>query len=108
MIYKNARENFNSSIDCEILINGEWSPHTQDPLNEYELSEESEWPNIKLCDQAEKTAHEQAEARAGKLAELAALDVPAHTLARAIGGDPYAIKLVAESEVLKDAIRVGM
>ena len=61
MIYKNARENFNSSIDCEILINGEWSPHTQDPLNEYELSEESEWPNIKLCDQAEKTAHEQAE-----------------------------------------------
>tara|TARA_R110000824_G_scaffold344886_1_gene531532 strand:+ start:465 stop:773 length:309 start_codon:yes stop_codon:yes gene_type:complete len=58
--------------------------------------------------QAEKDAHEQAEARVGKMAELAALDVPVHTLARAIGGDPYAIKLVAESEVLKDAIRVGM
>tara|TARA_R110002167_G_scaffold271300_3_gene477852 strand:- start:1716 stop:2048 length:333 start_codon:yes stop_codon:yes gene_type:complete len=56
--YKNAQENLSGSIDCEILLGDEWQPHTQDPLNEYELSEESEWPNIKLCDQAEKDAYE--------------------------------------------------
>tara|TARA_R110002167_G_scaffold9628_4_gene44565 strand:- start:2516 stop:2848 length:333 start_codon:yes stop_codon:yes gene_type:complete len=56
--YKNAKENKLGSIDCEILLSGEWVPHTQDPLNKYDLSEESDWPDIKPCDQAEKTAYE--------------------------------------------------
>tara|TARA_R110000851_G_scaffold128087_1_gene260297 strand:- start:47 stop:379 length:333 start_codon:yes stop_codon:yes gene_type:complete len=56
--YKNAQENLSGSIDCEILITDNWLPHTQDPLNKYELSEDSEWPDIKPCDQEEKDAYE--------------------------------------------------
>jgi len=65
MIYKNAQENIYGSIDCLILLNGEWVPTTQDPSIEYELSEElgpDDWPDIKPCDQAEKTKHEQEQA----------------------------------------------
>ena len=61
--YKNAQENLSGSIDCEILFWGEWVPHTQDPLNKYELSKDSEWQGIKPCDQAEKTAHEAKQAQ---------------------------------------------
>jgi len=57
MIYKNAQENKHGSIDCLILLNGEWLQTTQDPALQYELSEESEWPDIKPCDQAEKDAY---------------------------------------------------
>jgi len=56
--YKNAQENVSGSTDCLILLGGEWVPHTQDPAMEYELSEESDWPDVKPCDQAEKDAYE--------------------------------------------------
>ena len=62
MKYKNAQENIHGSIDCLILLGSEWVPTTQDPSLDYELSEESDWPGIKPCDQAEKDAHEQEQA----------------------------------------------
>jgi len=61
--YKNAQENVNGSIDCLILLGDEWVAHTQDPAIEYELSEESDWPDVKPCDQSEKDAHAEQQAR---------------------------------------------
>jgi hypothetical protein len=62
MIIKNKIENLNGSIDCLVLIGDEWHPHTMDDANEYELHEESEWPDVKPYPQAEKDKHEKAEA----------------------------------------------
>lgn len=59
MIIKNKTENLNGSVDCFILIGADWHPHTMDDANEYELSEESEWQDVKACPQAEKDAHEE-------------------------------------------------
>ena len=61
--YKNAQENVNGSIDCLILLGDEWVAHTQDPDMEYELSEESDWSDVKPCDQSEKDAHAEQQAR---------------------------------------------
>jgi len=58
-IYKNAQENANGSINCLIQLGYEWVAHTQDPTFEYELHEESDWPDIKPCDQSDKDAHEE-------------------------------------------------
>lgn len=65
MIYKNAQENVSGSIDCLILLAGEWVPNTQDPALEYELSEElgsDDWADIKPCPQAEKDVDEAEQA----------------------------------------------
>jgi hypothetical protein len=61
--YKNAQENKYGSIDCLILLGDDWVAHTQDPSMAYELHEESEWPEIKPCDPAEKAAHELQQAK---------------------------------------------
>lgn len=67
MIYKNAQENKHGTINCLIFFSDKWVPHTQDPLVEYELSEElgpEDWSDIKPCPQSEKDAHEAKQARA--------------------------------------------
>ena len=106
--YKNAQENTHGSIDCEILLGDEWVPHTQDPSNEYDLSEESEWQDIKPCDQEEKDAHEQAEVRTGMLAELIALDVSPRTIEDALLGDEYALTKIREANNKKAELRKGL
>jgi hypothetical protein len=61
-----------------------------------------------LVPQATKTAHEQAEARAGKLAELAALDVSPRTIEDALLGDEYALTKVREANTKKAELRKGL
>ena len=94
--YKNAQENLSGSIDCEILFGDEWVPHTQDPLNKYELSKDSEWLEVKPCDQATKDAHEQAEARAAINQE--AMDCLAAT-------DWYILRAMDSGEIVPSDIR---
>lgn len=76
-IYKNAQENADGSIDCLILLDGEWVPTTQDPAMEYGLSEELEaddWSDIKPCPQSEKDAHEQEWIKRSKLQSIEELE----------------------------------
>ena len=63
-IVKNLKENKKGNISCERLDGEIWKGFTMPPSAKYEIHEDSDWPDIKLCDQATKTAHEQAEARA--------------------------------------------
>jgi len=63
-IFKNPIENPDGSINC-IEIHPQYGEieHTQDPAFEYELSEESDWEEVKPCPQAEKDVHEARQAR---------------------------------------------
>lgn len=111
MIYKNAQENIHGTINCLILLKGEWVQHTQDPAIEYELSEElgaEDWEGIKPYPQAEKYAYAEQQAKEAILAELEALDLPSHTIERAIAGDKYALELVKTNEAKKAEIRVKL
>ena len=105
MIIKNKVENLNGSIDCLVLIGDEWFPHTQDQSIEYELSEESEWPDIKPCDPAEKDAYQAQLVREDILSQIAALDVPPYTLGRACAGDQIALDKIVASEAAKQILR---
>lgn len=108
MIYKNAKENVNCSIDCLIYLSQEWVSHCQDPTMEYYLSDElgaDDWADIKPCPQSEKDAHQAKQAKAEIIKQLADLDLPAHTLALAISSDELALKKVADNEALKAPLR---
>lgn len=108
MIYKNAQENVDGSIDCLILLGGEWEPNTQDPAMEYELSEElgpDDWPEIKSCPQSEKDAHELQIRRDEVLRQITGLDLPLHTVTRALSGDTVALDKVREAESQKQVLR---
>ena len=105
MKYKNAQENKHGSIDCLILLGDEWFPHTQDPSIEYELSEESDWQDIKSCDQDEKDAYQAQLVREDILSQIAALDVPPYTLGRACAGDQIALDKIVASEAAKQILR---
>ena len=60
---------------------------------------------VELIPKAERKAHEKAQAEGAILQELAALDLPAHTLAMAISGDGEALDKVIKTEALKVALR---
>ena len=96
--YKNARENLFSSIDCEILLGAEWVPHTQDPLNEYELSEDSDWQGIKSCESAQKDAYETKQAQDAINQE--AMDCLAAT-------DWYILRAMDSGEIVPSDIRLA-
>tara|TARA_R110000851_G_scaffold42075_1_gene104940 strand:+ start:139 stop:570 length:432 start_codon:yes stop_codon:yes gene_type:complete len=59
---KNLQENSKGNILCERLDGKSWINFVMPPSAEYEISEESDWPEVKPCDQATKDAHKQAEA----------------------------------------------
>ena len=59
---KNLQEDASGNISCEILLDSEWSGFTMSSSDEYEIHKESDWSEVKPCDQAEKDAHEQSEA----------------------------------------------
>ena len=61
-IVKNLQENSKGNILCERLDGKSWISFVMPPSAEYEISEESDWPEVKPCDQATKEAHKQAEA----------------------------------------------
>tara|TARA_R110000851_G_C12803296_1_gene537692 strand:- start:114 stop:578 length:465 start_codon:yes stop_codon:yes gene_type:complete len=61
-IIKNPIEHISGLIACEIEIGGKWHSHGLEVGEEYEIHEDSDWSDIKPCDPATKTAHEQAEA----------------------------------------------
>jgi hypothetical protein len=105
MIYKNAQENIHGSIDCLILVGSDWVPTTQDPALEYELSEESDWQDIKSCDQDEKDAYQAQLVREDILSQIAALDVPPYTIGRACAGDQTALDKIVASEAAKQILR---
>ena len=58
IIIKNPIEQNSGFIECLADVGGEFVPYLLDPAMEYELSEESDWSEIKPCDPAEKAAHE--------------------------------------------------
>ena len=60
---------------------------------------------VELIPKAEKEAHEKAQAEGAILQELAALDLPVHTLALAIAGDGEALDKVIKTEAAKDELR---
>ena len=102
---KNPVELPSGLISCQYLVSGEWSELIMSSVSEYEIHEDSEWQDIKPCPQAEKDEHEQANIRAGVLAQLAELDLPNHTLALALTGDELALQRVKDVEVEKEKLR---
>lgn len=110
-IIKNRLEDRTGKIKCKILIDGEWLDHIVSDQISYSDSsdlEEGDWLDVKPCDDSEKVAHNNEVERENKLLDLAALDLPLHTLALAISGDETAINKVKEVEKLKDAIRAEL
>ena len=63
-IIKNPVEMVDGRISCTLVLGEKEYPHIMLSNSKYEISEDSEWSEIKPCDPAAKTAHEQAEARA--------------------------------------------
>lgn len=104
-IVKNLQETVAGHLECEILDNGTWSHSVIAISDEYEIHDSSDWPNIKPCDPIEKEENAQEEMRAHALNELAALDVPLHTLALAIVGDEVATRKIKDAEEQKVEIR---
>jgi hypothetical protein len=72
------------------------------------MHESSAWPNVKTRLQSEKDVHVAEQARSQKLAKLAALDLPLHTLELAILGDQTAIGKLIANEAKKKRIRDTM
>lgn len=110
MIYKNAQENIHGSIDCLILLDGEWVPTTQDPDLEYELSEELEaddWSDVKPCPQEEKDAHEELLRKQSVIDNISALEatITPRRLREALMGDSSFIEDV-EAQVAE--LRKGL
>jgi len=60
---------------------------------------------LELMPQTEKDAYAKQQTRDTLLAELAALDLPSHTIERALAGDEYAMELVKTNEAKKAEIR---
>ena len=54
-IIKNRKATASDLISCELLINGTWYPHGLEPNEEYELSSDSEWEDIKPYTEPVKT-----------------------------------------------------
>ena len=105
MKYKNAQENLNGSIDCLILLGDDWIPHTQDPALEYEIHEDSEWPDIKPCDPAEKDAHELQLHNDAVVSDLNSMDTSIRQIEEALAGDTEALALIAARVATKKELR---
>ena len=105
MMIKNPIEQTDGFIFCKALVCEEFVDFLLPPNAEYEIHESSEWADIKPCDPAEKDEYEAQLVRELILAQLTELDVPTHTVARALAGDEYALNLIKESEVKKTELR---
>ena len=77
-------------------------------IAECELAEKGEWGLIEDYTQSEKDALAAQQATDLIKQELAALDVPLHTLALAISGDAQALGKVSAAEAEKDALRAKL
>ena len=75
--FESLKRNLGGGIDG-VYFNGQFPegvPYTLDPaLGHIAKAEAGEWGDIAELDQATKTAHEQAEARAAIIAEIAILE----------------------------------
>ena len=78
-IIKNPVEMVDGRISCTLVLGEKEYPHIMLSNSKYEISEDSEWSDIKPCDPDTKTVHEQAEARATfkaeRTAQVAALTI---------------------------------
>ena len=106
--FENLKRNIHGGIDG-VYFSGQFpegAPYTLDPaLGHIEKAESGEWGKIEELPKAEKEAHEKAQAEGATLQELAALDLPPHTLALAIAGDSEALDKVIKTESAKDELR---
>jgi hypothetical protein len=105
---KNPIETAFGSIKCEVLNNGVWDVFIMSKNDEYVIHEDSQWKDIKPCDQAEKDTYLRQQEKDSLLSDLAALDLPAYTIERALTGDQYAIQLINENENKKALIRAKL
>lgn len=81
---KNLQETAAGNLECELLNGETWSEFVMSPSDEYEIHEDSDWSDIKPCDQFEKDKHEQEQARATFKVERAQA-VDALTIETALG-----------------------
>lgn len=63
---------------------------------------------LELIPQSEKEAHEQEQAKDKLKQELASLDVPLYTVARALTGDKEAIDKLSQAEAKKKKVRAKL
>ena len=102
---KNPQEHISGLIDCELETLGGFIPHALESDEPFQIHAGSDWQEIKRLTEPEKKAHEKVQAEGAILQELAALDLPPHTLALAISGDSEALDKVIKAEALKVALR---
>tara|TARA_R110000851_G_scaffold270460_1_gene423081 strand:- start:10 stop:339 length:330 start_codon:yes stop_codon:yes gene_type:complete len=97
-IVKNLQENATGNIDCKLLCRDVWCDFTMSPFDKYEISEDSDWPGIKPCDQATKTAHEAEQVRAG---------INQEAMAYLAATDWYVVRDMDSGEVIPNDIRLA-
>ena len=109
--FESLKRNIYGGIDG-VYFNGQFPdgvPYTLDPaMGHIVKAEAGEWGPIEDLSQSEKDAYAAQQATDLIKQELAALDVPLHTLALAISGDAKALGKVGAAEAEKEVLRAKL
>ena len=97
-IIKNPVEMVDGRISCTLVLGEKEYPHIMLSNSKYEISEDSDWSEIKPCDPATKTAHEQAEAQTA---------INQEAMAYLKSTDWYVVRAMDSGEAIPSEVKIG-